>query len=205
MALSDTYRSIMNNALSAYDQETKAAQQQENLYKEKYATERDRGLKDSYVNYMQGKRDLPQMLSYLGYTGGPAETSTLKLNTEYEQGRQDKETTYLDALKELTAKYAGTYADINSRRSAAQAQYEAQIAQAMADEEAAAAAARYSSGGGYSRSSGGSSSSSSSGNYPSSSSGTKYGTPTYAWSGYADYLKQQKVYQSSLNLARGGR
>lgn len=149
MALSDNYRSIMNGALSAFDQETKAAQAQENMYKQQYGTERDRGLRDSYVNYMQGKRDLPQMLSYMGYSGGPAETSMLKLNTSYEQGRQDKENSYLDAIKELTAKYMGTYADINSRRAQAQSQYEAMIAQAAA---AAVASRSY---GGYSRSGGG--------------------------------------------------
>lgn len=155
MALSDNYRSIMNGALSAFDQETKAAQAQENMYKQQYGAERDRGLRDSYVNYMQGKRDLPQMLSYMGYSGGPAETSMLKLNTSYEQGRQDKERSYLDAIKELTAKYMGTYADINSRRAQAQSQYEAMIAQAVAEEQAAAAAAASRSYGGYSRSGGG--------------------------------------------------
>ena len=154
MALSANYRSIMNGALSAFDQETKAAQAQENMYKQQYGTERDRGLRDSYVNYMQGKRDLPQMLSYMGYSGGPAETSMLKLNTSYEQGRQDKENSYLDAIKELTTKYMGTYADINSRRAQAQSQYEAMIAQAVAEEQAAAAAVASRSYGGYSRSGG---------------------------------------------------
>lgn len=187
MSLSDSYRSAMSSVLASFDQERKAAQAQENLYKEQYGTQRDRGLKDSYINYMQGKRDLPQMLSYLGYSGGPAESSTLKLNTSYEQGRQDKETSYLDAIKELTTKYMGIYADINSRRAQAQAQYEAMIAQAAA-EEAAAARSSYGGYGGY--------------RSPSPTPETP-GSPTplfsnpnydnrYAWSGYGETQKALK-------------
>lgn len=54
-----------------------------------------------YVDYMMGRRDLPQQLSAMGYTGGLRESSLLNLQNNYEGQLAENERSRLAGIREI--------------------------------------------------------------------------------------------------------
>lgn len=68
------------------DQQTQAAQKS-----------RDNAQSQNYVNYMMSQKNLPGQLARLGITGGAAESSQLRMNTNYENATNTTNSDYQQA------------------------------------------------------------------------------------------------------------
>ena len=100
----------------------------------------DTAQRQNYVNYMQNKRELPQMMAQQGITGGASETSALRAQTNYENNYNNAERsrgTELNNINNTLADTLNTYrmtADQNMNDEIAQnrqlrANYEKQLQQ----------------------------------------------------------------------------
>lgn len=85
---------------------------------------RDAAQNQNYINYMMNQKNLPAQLARLGLTGGAAESSQLRANTNYE-----------NAQNATNSDFANAQTNINNTLTAA-------LAQAQAQREAADANAR---------------------------------------------------------------
>ena len=104
--LADQYKALANrltknNAadINAYSQEQqRLAEQQRAAIGGQY----DKQQNQNYINYMMNQRDLPGQLARLGITGGAAESSQLRANTNYENVKNNTESERNSALNNIT-------------------------------------------------------------------------------------------------------
>ena len=72
-----------------------------NAYIPQVNQQSDKQLQEAYISYMKGKRQAPEALSSMGYTGGAAETSLMGLDTNYQGVRGDLETARNQSLDQI--------------------------------------------------------------------------------------------------------
>lgn len=104
--LADRYKALAsrltkNNTadINAYNAE------QQRLAEQQRATiggQYDKQQNQNYINYMMNQRDLPGQLARLGITGGAAESSQLRANTNYENIKNNTESERNSALNNIT-------------------------------------------------------------------------------------------------------
>lgn len=82
--------------------------------------------RQNYVQYMENKRDLPQMLARQGITGGASETSALRAQTNYENLYNNAENTRSARLGEINNNLAD---NLNTYRMTADQNMNDEIAQ----------------------------------------------------------------------------
>lgn len=74
----------------------------------------DKSLQESYVSRMMAQKQLPQLLSAQGVTGGGVESRYADIIRAYENARNSTETQRASTLGELGSRYTGLFGDIES-------------------------------------------------------------------------------------------
>lgn len=104
--LADQYKKLASRlqADNQADINAYAAEQQRLANQQRAAIggQYDKQQNQNYVNYMMNQRDLPGQLARLGITGGAAESSQLRANTNYENVKNNTESERNSALNNIT-------------------------------------------------------------------------------------------------------
>ncbi len=104
--------------------------------------ERESAGRDAYVRQQQQLTALPEQLSAYGINGGGAETSLLKINTEYNQTRDRIRTDFEQAAEDVHQQRLDAESEYAAGLAADQADYYERLAQLAADIAEAQAAER---------------------------------------------------------------
>ena len=85
--------------INAYNAEQQRLANQQRL---QTGAQYDKQQNQNYINYMMNQKDLPGQLARLGITGGAAESSQLRANTNYENVKNSTESERNSALNNIT-------------------------------------------------------------------------------------------------------
>ena len=101
-----------------------------NAYIPQVQEQSDKQLQEAYLSYMKSKRNAPQALSALGYTGGATESTLMGLDTGYQSVRGDLETARNQSLDQIRQNEQQIRSTGNANLSDLASQYYGQYAQA---------------------------------------------------------------------------
>lgn len=82
---------------------------------------RDAAQNQNYINYMMNQKNLPNQLARLGLTGGAAESSQLRANTNYENARNATNSDFANAQTNINNTLTAALAQAQAQREAADA------------------------------------------------------------------------------------
>jgi hypothetical protein len=101
-----------------------------NAYIPQVQEQSDKQLQEAYLSYMKSKKNAPQTLSALGYTGGATESTLMGLDTGYQGVRADLETARNQSLDQIRQNEQQIRSTGNANLSDLASQYYGQYAQA---------------------------------------------------------------------------
>jgi hypothetical protein len=101
-----------------------------NAYIPQVQEQSDKQLHEAYLSYMKSKKNAPQTLSALGYTGGATESTLMGLDTGYQGVRTDLETARNQSLDQIRQNEQQIRSTGNANLSDLASQYYGQYAQA---------------------------------------------------------------------------
>jgi len=101
-----------------------------NAYIPQVQEQSDKQLQEAYLSYMKSKRNAPQTLAALGYTGGATESTLMGLDTGYQGVRSDLETARNQSLDQIRQNEQQIRSTGNANLSDLASQYYGQYAQA---------------------------------------------------------------------------
>jgi hypothetical protein len=101
-----------------------------NAYIPQVQEQSDKQLQEAYLSYMKSKKNAPQTLSALGYTGGATESTLMGLDTGYQGVRSDLETARNQSLDQIRQNEQQIRSTGNANLSDLASQYYGQYAQA---------------------------------------------------------------------------
>ena len=104
--------------------------QQYDAYIPQVQEQSDKQLQEAYLSYMKSKRNAPQTLAALGYTGGATESTLMGLDTGYQGVRSDLETARNQSLDQIRQNEQQIRSTGNANLSDLASQYYGQYAQA---------------------------------------------------------------------------
>ena len=121
--LQKSLQSAQRAAEEAQRQRTQMALEANNAYIPQVNQQSDKQLQEAYVSYMKGKRQAPEALSSMGYSGGATESSLLGMDTNYQGIRGDLEESRSQSLEKIRANAGQIEATGNANLSDLAAQY----------------------------------------------------------------------------------
>lgn len=101
-----------------------------NAYIPQVQEQSDKQLQEAYLSYMKSKKNAPQTLAALGYTGGATESTLMGLDTGYQGVRGDLETARNQSLDQIRQNEQQIRSTGNANLSDLASQYYGQYAQA---------------------------------------------------------------------------
>lgn len=110
-SLDTTLSSTLGGLLESYEAQKKALQGKYDNSKQTLDDDNESALRQAYINKMINARDMAQLLSAQGLTGGASETTTANMLNNYANNRNNLNKTYATNLRELLAGHESLLAD----------------------------------------------------------------------------------------------
>ena len=109
--LDTTLNSTLGGLLDSYNSQKDVLQKKYDSSKQTLDDDNEAALRQAYINKMINARDLNQLLSAQGLTGGQSETTTANMLNNYANNRNSLNKTYATNLRELLTGHEGLLAD----------------------------------------------------------------------------------------------
>ena len=110
-SLDTTLNSTLGGLLDSYNSQKDVLQKKYDSSKQTLDDDNEAALRQAYINKMINARDLNQLLTAQGLTGGQSETTTANMLNNYANNRNSLNKTYATNLRELLTGHEGLLAD----------------------------------------------------------------------------------------------
>lgn len=110
-SLDSTLNTTLGGLLESYEAQKKALQGKYDNSKMTLDDDNESALRQAYINKMINARDMAQLLTAQGLTGGASETTTANMLNNYANNRNALNRTYATNLRDLLTNHEGLLAD----------------------------------------------------------------------------------------------